>query len=567
MGRLGLKNRLSAGKSLLTTSAIILLGAAGCNKAPQPSSDTASNSMLQASNTVSSPLFEDITSSAGLHFNHILADGKLDNIVKSDGAGGVIFDCDNDGFMDVYVVNSGPEKGISNAAEGSSREPNRLFRNKGNGTFEDITEKAGVAGHGFGITAAAADYDNDGDIDLYVVNYGGGILYQNQGNGTFTDVTAKANLVTKQGSISAAFFDYDLDGHLDLFIANYLIFDPAVKPPPGSTAPYAGPLAYAPELNQLFRNRGDGTFEDVSEKTGIRIPGHRAMSVACLDYDLDGYPDLYISNDATANLLLANDGKGKFTDVGLQSGAGLNQFGASDGSMGATVGDCNGDGFPDLFVTRFGHASLYMNSKGGLFEDRVQASGILDITSKYTGWGGNFFDYDSDGDLDLFIANGHAHFMQGMPPLLLENQGSGSFKDASLKGGPFFRNLINARGSGVFDMDNDGKMDILITTLGSQAYLLRNKSATAAHWIIIKLEGTQSNRDAFGAKVRLTAGGKTSYAEMRCPTSYVFQQDPRLHFGLGPNAKVERIEIRWPSGKTQTLTDVAVDNILRIKEP
>jgi len=289
------------------------------------------------------------------------------------------------------------------------------------------------------------------------------------------------------------------------------------------------------------------------------------MSVTSLDYNMDGYPDLYISNDATANLLLANN-KGRFADVGLQSGAGLNQFGASDGSMGATVGDCDSDGLPDLFVTRFGHASLYLNSKGGLFEDRVQVSGILDITSKYTGWGGNFFDFDNDGDLDLFIANGHAHFMQGMPPLLLENEGSGRYKDASNSGGPFFKKMINARGSGVFDMDNDGRMDVLITTLGDRAFLLRNKGRPG-HWIIIKPEGTHSNRDAFGAKVRLTAGGKTVYAEMHCPTSYVFQQDPRLHFGLGQNARIDQIEIRWPSGKTQTLTDIASDQILRIKEP
>jgi hypothetical protein len=291
------------------------------------------------------------------------------------------------------------------------------------------------------------------------------------------------------------------------------------------------------------------------------------MSVTAFDYDLDGDTDLYVSNDGTANLLLANDGHGHFTDVGLQTGTGLNQFGTADGSMGAAIADCTGDGLSDLFVTRFGKASLYVNSRGGFFEDRIQASGILEVSSQYTGWGGNFLDFDNDGDQDVFIANGHAHFLQGMPPLLLENRGEGSFTDASARGGPFFTTRLSARGSGALDFDNDGRIDLVLTTLGDRARLLRNQSASPGHWLTLKLAGTRSNRDGFGAQVKVSAAARVWVAEAHCPTSYVFQQDPRLHFGLGAAELVDRIEVRWPSGETQTLTHVPAGQILRIEEP
>lgn len=535
----------------------------GCGDSIKPS-----DPRVKASQAGGRAWFEEVAAQAGLHFTHQLADGVLDNIVESDGAGGVVFDYDGDGWMDLYLVNSGPDPVISKAPAGTVREPNRLFRNRGNGTFEDVTERAGVAGHDFGITAAAGDYDNDGHTDLYVVNYRSAILYRNRGDGRFEDVTMRAGVTNSGGGISATFLDYDKDGYLDLFVANYLVYDPAIQPAPGSSAPYAGPLAYEPELNVLFRNRGDGRFEDVSEVAGVRIRGHRAMSITPLDYNLDGWTDVYVSNDATPNLLLANHGKGGFKEAGLQAGVGFNQFGAADGSMGAAVGDCNGDGWPDLFVTRFGHASLYVNSQGGLFEDRIQASGILEVTAKYTGWGGNFLDYDNDGDVDLFVVNGHAHFMQGMPSLLMENRGEARFADASADGGPFFRREISARGSGAWDYDNDGRMDLVVTTLGGPAVLLRNTGGQRGqHWVTLRLQGTRSNRDGYGALVRITAGGKTQMAECRCPTSYVFQQDSRLHFGLGQQGRIELIEIRWPSGASQRLTDVAADQIVRVREP
>ena len=536
----------------------------GCTKAPEPPSATKG---AAAAAGPASPIFEDVTRSAGLEFVHQLANGQLDNIMKSDGAGGTVLDFDNDGFMDVYLVNSGPVPVLSDAPPGTPRSPNKLYRNRGDGTFEDVTKAAGVEGRGFATTAAAADYDNDGHTDLLVVNFGGLILYHNRGDGTFAEATAQAGLTSQQAGISATFFDADNDGWLDLFVANYLVFDPAIKPPPGAGVPYPGPLSYEPEFNLLYRNRGDGTFVDVSEQAGIRIAGHRGMSVTPLDYDLDGDQDLYITNDGTANLLLANDGKGHFKDVGLECGVAFNQFGEAAGSMGTAVGDADGDGLPDLLVTRFGNASLYLNSRGGLFDDRIGASGLLGSTAQYTGWGGNFLDFDNDGELDVFIANGDPHYLKGSPSLLLENRGRATFVNAVANAGPFFQRELNLRGSGAFDFDNDGRLDLVVTGLGAPAVLLHNRCAAAGHWLTLKLVGTRSNRDGFGAQVKVFAGARTWQSEARCPTSYVFQQDPRLHFGLGAEATVDRVEIRWPSGQTQTIANPAVDQILRIQEP
>ncbi len=541
-----------------------LLVLAGCGKSPDPATDVPAPTTRGAS---ASPMFEDVTARAGIDFVHQLANGQLDNIMKSDGAGGTILDFDGDGFMDVYLVNSGPVPVLSEAPVGTARLPNALFRNRGDGTFENVTQRAGVEGRGFGTTAAAADYDNDGDTDLLVVNFGELILYRNRGDGTFEDATSSAGLTSHQSGISATFLDVDNDGRLDLFVANYLVFDPAIKPPAGSGVPYPGPLSYEPEFNLLYRNRGDGTFEDLSEPAGIRIKGHRGMSVTPFDYDLDGDQDLYVSNDGTANLLLANDGKGHFKEVGLECGVAFNQFGEAAGSMGAAVGDVNGDGLPDLLVTRFGNASLYLNSRGGLFDDRIAASGLLSASSQYTGWGGNFLDFDNDGDLDVFIANGDPHYLKGSPSLLLENQGVGAFVNVSDRGGAFFQRQLNLRGSGAFDFDNDGRTDLIASSLGAPAVLLHNRGATSGHWLTVKLVGTRSNRDGFGAQVKVVAGTRSWQAEARCPSSYVFQQDPRLHFGLGAETAIARIEIRWPSGQTQTVANPAVDQVVRIEEP
>jgi hypothetical protein len=560
-----LRSRLACAAAVGGAAAALLLTAA-CSRKTEPAAP-GSPGQSPAAPPEHAIVFADATRVSGLTFTHQLANGKLDNIMKSDGAGGVVLDYDGDGWMDVYLVNSGPVPGLSDAPAGTARSPNRLFRNRGDGTFEDVTARAGVEGAGFGTTAAAADYDNDGRTDLLVVNFGGLILYHNEGNGTFKDVTGPAGLTSRQAGISATFLDMDRDGYLDLFVANYLVFDPAIKPPAGANVPYPGPLSYEAEFNLLYRNRGDGTFEDVSERAGIRIPGHRAMSVTPLDYNADGNDDLYVSNDGTANLLLAGDGRGHFEEVALQSGVALNQFGQADGSMGASVGEVNGDGLPDLLVTRFGKASLYVNAPGGFFEDRIVASGILSVSSQYTGWGGNLVDFDNDGATDVFIADGDAHYLKGSPSLVLANDGKGNFVNVSDRAGPFFQQSWNLRGSGAVDFDNDGRMDLVLTSLGGPAVLLHNETKRAGHWLTLKLVGSRSNRDGFGAVVKVFAGGRTLQAEARCPTSYVFQGDPRLHFGLGAATKVDRVEIQWPSGRLQVLADPGIDRVVNIQEP
>lgn len=509
--------------------------------------------------------FEDQAEKCGLTFTHQLCDSRIANIIESNGSGAAWMDFDNDGWLDVYLVNSGPLAGVTHEAPGTARRPNRLYRNLGNGSFADVTEKAGVAGAGYGVAVVAADYDNDGFVDLYVVNVGRSILYRNRGDGTFVDVTDKAGVANAGGTgLGAVFFDADNDGWLDLFVANYLTFDPSNKlyfSPDG----YPGPLSYQGQLNVLYRNRGDGTFEDASESSGVRIPGHRAMSVAAFDFNGDGFADLYISNDASPNLLLQNDGKGHFRDVAQTAGVAFNAMGEAAGSMAASVGDCNMDGLQDLLVTRLGYGSLYVGSRQGLYEDRLMASGIGAITAQFVGWGSAFMDYDNDGDLDVIIVNGDAHYLVGWQSLLLENQGDGKFQDASERGGTYFKTRINGRGCAPADYNNDGLVDVLVTTMNGRAILLKNRGP-AGHWLTVDLQGTKSNRDGYGAVVTVVAGGKRFRLESHCPTGFLSQGDRRLHFGLGTADRAERIDIRWPSGTEQSLADVPLGQVLKVRE-
>jgi hypothetical protein len=469
--------------------------------------------------------------------------------------------------MDLFLVNSGPLDGVTHHVPGTASEGPRLYRNRGDGTFEDVTVKAGLSGLGYCTAAVAADYDNDGHTDLYVVGVGRSYLFHNRGDGTFEDVTEKAGVANIGGTgIGAVFFDADNDGKLDLFVANYLTFDPGYQLYYNPDA-YPGPLSYKPQFNRLYHNRGDGTFEDVSKSSGIEIPGHRAMSVAVYDYNNDGAPDLYISDDGTPNLLLVNDGKGHFKDVALQAGVAFNAMGEAAGSMAATIGDCNGAGREDILVTRLGYGSLYMGTTNGIYDDRMMASGLGSLTAQFVGWGGCFLDYDNSGKLDIFIANGDPHYLVGWESLLLENRGDGIFTDAAAKGGEYFKTKINARGSAVADYNNNGHMDIIVTTIGNRPFLLHNRDKSGNHWITLDLEGTKSNRDGFGAKARVTAGGKTYFAEARCAAGFLMQSDRRLHFGLARATNVDRIEILWPSKQVQELTNVKVDQILKVREP
>ncbi len=555
----------------------LAMASTGCNKSNPVDKTVAADSQEAAEMKpkefgVTAPIpagpadiYEDVTRKAGLDFVQQYCDERIANIIESNGSGAAILDFDKDGFMDIYLVNPGPLDGVTHHQAGTKRQPNRLYRNRGNGTFEDVTEKAGVAGANYSIAAAVGDYDNDGYPDLFVVNVGKCILYHNRGNGTFEDVTDKAGVGHVGTGIGAVWVDVDLDGKLDLFLGNYLTYDPNYKLYFNPDA-YPGPLSYASEMNVLYRNRGDGTFEDISGKAGIRIAGHRAMSVCAFDCNGDGAPDIYISNDGTPNALLVNDGKGHFHDLALKAQVAFNAIGEAAGSMTAAIGDCNGDLIPDILVSRLGYGSLYMGNRNGIYEDRMLASGLGPLTAQYVGWGSNFLDYDNDGNLDVFIANGDAHHMVGWEGLLLENKGDGTFRDAAEKGGAFFRTKIRARGSYVLDFDNDGRLDVLVTAMGDRVFLLHNRGTFGNHWLTLDLQGTKSNRDGFGARLTLSAGGKSFYQEARCQAGFLGTSDPRPHFGLGKAAVVDKIEIRWPSGTVQTLNNVPVDQILKVKE-
>jgi len=509
--------------------------------------------------------FVDVTTRAGIGFIHQFCDTRIANILMSNGAGVAVLDFDRDGWMDLYFVNSGPLEGVTHHPPGTVREPNRLYRNRGDGTFEDVTVKAGVGGKGYGTAAAAADFDRDGWVDLYVVNVGGNLLYRNLGDGTFEDVTDRAGVGETGTGIGAAWADVDNDGWLDLFVANYLTFDPDTKLFFNPDA-YPGPLAYRGEFNTLYRNRGNGTFEDLSAAAGIRIPGHRAMSVCAFDYELDGDSDFYLCNDSTANVLLVNEGRGRFTDQAVRAGVAFNALGEPAGSMTTAVGDGNGDGLPDLLVSRLGYGSFYAAGVNHVFTDQMMASGLGQLTADYVGWGNNWLDFDNDGDLDIFVANGDAHRLAGGESLLLENDGQGRFTNARRKGGRFFESRIRGRGSATLDVNNDGAVDVVVTAMADRVFLLENRHRGGA-WLRLGLEGTRSNPHGWGAHVRVVTGGRTRFAEARCPSGFLGQSDPRLHFGLGTATRVERIEVRWPAGRTQELTDVPVNRELRVREP
>lgn len=549
----------------------VIAGCAGCGRDPEAGRTAAAPAALESHVTHpiapgQGDLFVDDSERAGLRFVHQLCDGHVSNILESNGAGGAVLDFDGDGWMDVYLVNTGPLDGVTDHAPGTRREPNRLFRNRGDGTFEDVTGRAGLAGSGFGVTAAAADFDNDGDPDLYVVNVGRNLFYRNRGDGTFEEIAGVAGVADAGTGIAAVFADVDNDGWLDLFVANYLKFDPSYRlffQPDG----FPNALAYAPEFNVLYRNRGDGTFEDISDVSGIRVPGHRAMSVTAVDFDLDGDQDFYVSNDLSENLLLVNDGRGRFQDAAARAGVAFNAMGEAAGSMGAAVGDANGDGRPDILVTRFGYGSLYLGGTNGMFRDHLIGSGLGALTAQFVGWGGVFLDYDNDRDEDIFIANGDAHYLVGWVSLLLENRGDATFTDAAERGGAVFHSKLRGRGAARIDADNNGWPDLLVTMLGDRALLLRHAVPGPAHWLMLRLEGTRSNRDGLGARVRVTAGDRTTVHLVRSASGFLMQGDPRVHVGLGPHDRVARIEIQWPSGTRQVLEDVSANQILKVTEP
>jgi enediyne biosynthesis protein E4 len=532
------------------------------------------------------PLFVDVTRPAGLKF-HLLCGGREKlYIVETQCGGAAAFDYDNDGWMDILLINGST---IEDYKAGKCHSPS-LYHNNHDGTFTDVSAKSGLDFCGWGYGVAIGDYDNDGWEDVYITGYHGSVLYHNNHDGTFTDVTTKAGVAnaTEWGT-SAAFGDYDNDGKLDLFVANYVDVDMNNLPPFGrdlfcqyrGIPVNCGPRGLTGARDRLFHNRGDGTFTDVTEKLNIDPDRYYGLGVLWLDYDKDGCLDLYVANDSTPSYLYHNNCKGGFTEVGVEAGVAYSSNGGEQAGMGIDSADYDRDGWPDIVKTNFSDDStnLYHNDHNGEFTDLAGPAGIGAISTPYLGFGAKFLDYDNDGWPDLFIANGHVDpqvegqsFGVGYAerPFLFHNLGSqskvGKFEDVGGKSGPAFQKKYVGRAALTADFWNRGRQDILFTTLDGSPVLLRNEVPSAGHWIRIKTVGHKSNRDGYGAQVEISAGGVKQYAEVRAGSSFESSSDPRLHFGLGSAKQVDSITVRWPSGEVDRVGPEPADRELTVEE-
>jgi hypothetical protein len=539
---------------------------------------------LAQGNTSRPIRFEDIAEKAGIHFVTENSPTPEKHQPETMPAGIALFDYDGDGLLDIYLVNGASMPGLVKTGPKYS---NRLFHNNGNGTFTDVTVRAGVAGAGYGMGVAVGDYDNDGWPDLFLANVNGNQLFHNNGNGTFTDVTAKAGLSgathngRKMWSISAGWFDYNRDGLLDLFVVNYCEWDPRYEPVCMGLngRGYCHPSSFAPLPNTLYRNNGDGTFTDVSAETGISAVLGKGMGVAFADYDGDGWPDVFVANDNRPNLLFHNLGGKRFEEVGLQAGVAYTDEGNVVASMGADFRDLNNDGLPDIWHTAIENETfpLYINQGNGLFSSAGQESGMANLTRLMSGWSNGGVDLDNDGWKDLVVARGNVmdniaeisrHFSYAEPNSVFRNLGNGKFADVSATAGADFTRPAPNRGLAYGDLDNDGRMDLVVTSLGGPVRVLHNVTETHNHWILLKLVGTRSNRMGIGTQIRITTDdGRRLYNEATTSTGYAASSDPRVHFGLGGSRVIREIEIRWPSGTRQILHDVAADHVMEVTEP
>jgi len=514
--------------------------------------------------------FEDATFTSGIYFTHSFGADRLGSLLESTGGGCVWFDYNNDGFPDLYVVSGKPMEGGLHPyplkSQPSEPPHNHLYRNNGNGTFTDSTDQAGVAANIYGMAAIAADYDNDGFIDLLVTGYGRIILYRNKGDGTFEDVTAKAGIKIDGWSISSTWLDYDRDGCLDLFIGRYVKFDPTYRNYYAADN-YPGPLDYPADTNRLFHNNCNGTFSDVTEKSGIGAYKGRTMGVTAADYDGDGYPDIYVANDKTENFLFHNKHNGTFEEIAADKGVAYGQNGEMTSAMGPVFADIFGQGQLDLWVTDSKYNRLLRNAGKGGFEDVSEAAGVTAASGQYVSWGSGLFDFDNDGLLDILIFHGGLLHMVPQEHSVLRGIGNGRFADVSREAGAVIDTKTVGRGACFADYDNDGKVDAFLNNLGSPAMLVHNTSVNTNHWITIQLKGTKGNRDGIGAILTVSAGGRTQMASRVAGSGYLSQDDGRVHFGLGTATKIDKLSIRWPSDREQVLENIVPDRLLLVEEP
>ncbi len=513
------------------------------------------------------PVFTDVTTEAEITFKHSFGDFELNNIVEGTGAGGMFFDYDNDGWLDIYLVNGCWHEDVNDnrGRKLRGRLTNTLYRNDGDGTFTDVTAAAGVGDRNYGTGCSAADFDNDGDLDLYVLNYGPNVFYQNNGDGTFTDISRTSGLADPHWSLSAPWFDCDNDGDLDVYVANYLQYDKGRFRDFYPAAGYPGPLSYSGQPDALYRNNGDGTFTDITKKAGLYKANGRAMSASVADLNSDGHLDIYVPNDGMANFYWQNAGDGTFTDKGLVMGAAFGEGGQGVSSMGPTVGDVDRDGRLDLYIPDMGYGCLLMN-RGEYFEDRTAETKLAVVCGQYTGWGGLLLDYDCDGYLDVFVANGNAHHEYSEEDVLMRNDGTGNFVDVADRSGPYFRTKHVGRGATYGDYDNDGDLDLLVVNLNDVSKLLRNDGGNQNNWLTFRAMVRGGKREALGARVTVTAAGMTQIRDYIPVTGYLSQADSRLHFGLGRASQADVVEIRWPGGGVTRLDNVKANQILMITQ-
>ena len=516
--------------------------------------------------------FVEVAADSGIDFKHTDGESGKRLFNEQYGSGGGFFDYDNDGSLDIYLINARPQGEQTDAPLPT----NRLYRNNGDGSFTDVTQVAGVGGTGYGVGATTGDYDNDGDLDLYLTNFGPNRLYQNNGDGTFTDVAETARVADTGWGASCAFADFDNDGFLEIYVTNYADYSlDAHKTCYRHDIPvYCGPSSYPPQPDLFYHNNGNGTFTDLTQQSGLlSVPAAHGLGVAVGDADNDGDPDIYVANDQDFNFLFENRGDGSFEEIGLLSGVSCSDMGKAEAGMGVAFADYDNDGKLDLTVSNFQNETntLYHNEGGNFFIDTTITAGIAEHTHRYLGWGIGFFDYDNDGYKDIFVANGHTmdniaavdrSTTTPQQNLLFRNLGNGEFEDITAEMGEGFALRKTSRAAAFGDYDNDGDIDILITNWNQTVDLLRNDGGNRNNWIQVKAVGTKSNRSAIGARITVVADEHTQSAEVKSSGSYLAFSDLRVHFGLRDAESIDLLEIRWQSGVVDRATNLSVNQRL-----